>query len=55
MTTFIRAKLKKSDDQTNNDKNRVAAKSKEYHITPKLIFIYFKNHENAIISCKKCT
>ncbi len=32
MTTFIRAKLKKSDDQTNIDKYREAANDTEYHI-----------------------
>ena len=32
MTTFIKAKLKKSDDQTNIDKYRVAANITEYHI-----------------------
>ncbi len=31
MTTFIKAKLKKSDDQTNIDKYRVAANITEYH------------------------
>ncbi len=33
MTTFIKAKLKKSDDQTNIDKYRVAANITKYHIT----------------------
>ena len=32
MTKFIKSKLKKSDDQTNIDKYRVAAKITEYHI-----------------------
>ena len=32
MTTFIKAQLQKSDDQTNNDKNRAAANITEYHI-----------------------
>ncbi len=32
MTTFIKAKLKKSYDQTNFDKYRVAANIREYHI-----------------------
>ena len=38
MTTFIKVKLKKSDDQTNIDKYRVAANITEYHIKSKLIF-----------------
>ena len=33
MTTFIKAKLNKSDDQKNIDKYRVAANITEYHIT----------------------
>ena len=37
MTTFIKAKLKKSDDQTNIEKYRVAANITEYHIISKLI------------------
>ncbi len=36
---IIKAKLKKSDNQTNIDKYRVAAKITEYHITSKLIFL----------------
>ena len=32
MTTFIKSKFKKSDDQTNIDKYRVAANITEYHI-----------------------
>ena len=33
MTTFIKTKFnKKSDDQTNIDKRRVAANTTEYHI-----------------------
>ena len=39
MTTFIKVKLKKSDDQTNIDKYRVAANIKEYYIISKLIFL----------------
>ena len=35
MTTFIKAKLKKSDDQTNIDKYRVAANITENHIISK--------------------
>ncbi len=33
---FIKAKLKKSDDQTNIDKSRVAANISEYHIITKI-------------------
>ena len=33
MTTFIKVKLKKSDDQINIDKCRVSANITEYHIT----------------------
>ena len=40
MITFVEAKLKKSDDQTNIDKYRVAAANiTEYHIISKLIFL----------------
>ena len=39
MTTFIKKKFKKSDDQTNFDKYRIPANIKEYHITSKLIFL----------------
>ena len=38
MATFIKVKLKKSDDQTNIEKYRVAASVKEYYIISKLIF-----------------
>ena len=37
MTTFIKTKLNKSDDQTNIDKYRVKNNT-EYHIISKLIF-----------------
>ena len=37
MTTFIKTKIKKSDDQTNIYKYRVAANITEYHIISKLI------------------
>ncbi len=37
MITFIKFKLKKSDDQMNIDKCRVAANITEYHI--KIIFV----------------
>ena len=43
MTTSITTKFKKSDDQTNIRKYRVAANITEYHITSKLIFLR-KNH-----------
>ena len=39
MTTFLNAKLKKSDDQTNIDKHGVAANITEFHIISKLIFV----------------
>ena len=39
MTTFIKAKLKNSDDQTNIDKYRVAPNITEYIILSKLIFL----------------
>ena len=39
MTTFLNAKLKKSDDQTNIDKHGVAANITEFHIISKLIFL----------------
>ncbi len=37
ITTFIKAKLKKLDDQTNIDKYRVAANITEYLIKSKLM------------------
>ena len=37
MTKFIKTKFKISDDQTNIDKNRLAAIITEYHIISKLI------------------
>ena len=39
MITIIKAKLKKSDDQTNIDRYRVAANITKYHIISKLIFL----------------
>ena len=39
MTTFIKTKFKKSDDQTNIDKYRAAANIADYHIKSKLIFL----------------
>ena len=39
MTTFIKTKFKKSDDQTDIDKYRVTANITEYHIISKLIFL----------------
>ena len=38
MTIFVKAKLKKSDNQTNVDKYRVDDNITEYHIVSKLIF-----------------
>ena len=37
MTTLIKAKLKKSDNETNTDKYRVAANITEYYILSKVI------------------
>ncbi len=37
--TYFRPKFKKSDNQTNIDKCRVAANIKEYYIISKLIFL----------------
>ena len=43
MTTLIKTKFKKSDDQTNIDKYRVAANITEYHIISNLInYFVFK-------------
>ncbi len=39
MTTFVKAKLKKSDDRTNNDKYRIAANITEYHVISKLVLL----------------
>ena len=39
MTTFIKTKFKKSDNQTNIDKYKVAANITVYHIISKLIFL----------------
>ncbi len=39
MKTYAQSKFKKSDDQTNIDKYRVAANITEYHIISKLIFL----------------
>ncbi len=51
MTTFTKTKFKKSDDQTNIDKSRVAANITEYHNIWKLIFlkIVIKIHEDKAI------
>ena len=58
MTIFIKAKLKKSDEQTNIWKYRVAANITEYHIMSKLIFrriIIQKSHnDKGIFLRKKC-
>ena len=42
MTTFIKIKFKKSDDQTYIGKYRVGANISEYNIISKLIFLDFK-------------
>ncbi len=39
MTTFMKQKFKKSDDQTNIDKYRAAANITEYHSISKLILL----------------
>ena len=39
MITFTKTKFKKSDDQTNIDKYRVAGNITEYHSISKLIFL----------------
>ncbi len=39
MTTFLKAKSKKSDDQTNIEKYRVTANITNYHIISKLVFL----------------
>ncbi len=38
MTTFIKVKFEKSDDQTNIDKYKLAANITDYHIILELIF-----------------
>ena len=54
MTTFIKTKFKKSDDQMKIDEYRVAANIIEYHFISKLIFPRIIIYEDkAIISCKK--
>ena len=51
MTTFTKAKLKKSDDHTNIDKYRVAATITEYYIKLNLPENHHsKNHVKANIS-----
>ena len=55
MTTLKKAKFKKSDDQKNIDKYRVASIITEYHNISKIISlrIIIPNHDSkAIISCK---
>ena len=53
MITFIKAKLRKSDDQTNIDKYRVAANITEYHLISKLIMIWLSFHlENVCKNAK---
>ena len=59
MTTLIKGKLKKLDDQTNIEKYRIAANITEYHIM--YIKIYLPNNHHSkfitimqfIISCKE--
>ena len=41
MATYIKAKLNKSDNQTDIDKYRVAANITEYHFISKLILLKF--------------
>ncbi len=48
MTTFIKAKLKKSDDQTNIDKYRVAANITEYHMISKWSSLIIRNYHYKI-------
>ncbi len=48
MTAFIKTKFKKSDDQTNIDKYRLASNITEYYILPNCIrnhHIKFENHK----------
>ena len=57
MTTFIKTKLEKSDDQANIDIYRVAANITEYHIISKLIFLRiifpkFKKKKHLFYLCK---
>ncbi len=58
MPTFIKTKFKKSNDQTNIGKYRVAANITEYHIISKLSFLRIIipkfTGKRAIFSCKKC-
>ncbi len=56
MKTFMKAKLKKSDDHTNIDKHRVTANITEYHIiinVPKTHHSKINDNE-ATTSCKTC-
>ena len=46
MTTFIKAKLKKPDDQTNFDKYRVAVNIAEYRVD--LLFTRYLNGKGLI-------
>ncbi len=52
MSTFIKAKLEKSDDQTNIDNYRVASNITEYHI-PKFIIIRQLIHEKIDLKMSK--
>ncbi len=58
MTTFIKTKFKKSDDQMNIDKYRVAANIKEYQNNlPKFMekrqLFHFKNVKNQQVAFHK--
>ncbi len=54
VTTLKKAKLKKSNDQTNIYKNRIVAYNTEYHIALKIENHYGKVHDDKeIFSCKK--
>ena len=44
MTTFIKAKIKKSDDQTNIDKYRVDANITKYNFISKLVLLRIIHH-----------
>ena len=65
MTTLITAKLKKTDDQTNIDKYRVAANITEYYIIsksiilriiiPKFMMIRQSFHVKNVCKCQKST
>ena len=55
MRTFLKAKIKKSDDETNIDKYRVAVNITKYHIISSLESLFQNSRmQKAIISCKNC-